>query len=120
MPEDAKPRLCRSAPEIPVGDLTDAIDHYSARLGFRTRMVMPDKRYAVVERDDVALHLFSDEPDSRPVSFHVFVSGIERLAEELAGRSATFVQPIETKPWGNRDFRVRDPYGNEIKFSEPA
>jgi len=23
------------------------------------------------------------------------------------------------KPWGNRDFRVKDDSGNELKFTEP-
>jgi hypothetical protein len=28
-------------------------------------------------------------------------------------------QAIAQKPWGTRDFRVMDPSGNEIKFTEP-
>jgi len=28
-------------------------------------------------------------------------------------------QGILEKPWGNRDFRVRDGFGNVMKFTEP-
>jgi uncharacterized glyoxalase superfamily protein PhnB len=28
-------------------------------------------------------------------------------------------QEITLKPWGNREFRVIDDFGNQIKFTEP-
>lgn len=75
--KDAVPKLARIAPELPVFDLPRSVAYYANKLGFRVVMEMPDRRYAVVERDDVR------------------------------------------KPWGNRDFRVLDDSGNEIKFTEP-
>ena len=120
MPVSTASRLVRAAPEVPVGDLDLALEHYSDRLGFHTKMRMPDGGYAVVEREDVALHLFSDGDSPRPVSFHIFAYGIDELERELSGRGAFLTQKVESKPWGNRDFRVVDPFGNEIKFTEPA
>jgi len=32
---------------------------------------------------------------------------------------ASITQGIERRLWGNRDFRVRDEFGNELKFTEP-
>jgi len=37
----------------------------------------------------------------------------------LIQRGARIAQHVEGKPWGTRDFRVTDPFGNVIKFTEP-
>ena len=47
--------LTRVAPELPVSDLAEALEYYTARLGFEVASVLPSREYAIVERDDVAL-----------------------------------------------------------------
>jgi catechol 2,3-dioxygenase-like lactoylglutathione lyase family enzyme len=114
------PKLARIAPELPVSDLPRSVAYYANKLGFRVVMEMPDRRYAVVERDDVAIHLFEDNSAGRsPVSIHIFSDGLEELHSEFVRRGALLSQAIVRKPWGNRDFRVLDDSGNEIKFTEP-
>jgi uncharacterized glyoxalase superfamily protein PhnB len=113
------PELVRVAPEIPVADLDAAVAYYVEKLGFTLAMMLPEHGYAIVERDGVALHLFADtENHHSPASFHIFTNGLEELLAELRQRGASIRQEIARKPWGNRDFRVRDVSGNEIKFSE--
>jgi len=113
-------RLSRIAPELPVSNMEAAIGYYRQQLGFEVVMQMPNRGYAIVERDDVAIHLFQDDtrPHS-PIGIHIFTPDLEVLHAELAERGAHLSQPIQRKPWGNRDFRVRDDFGNEIKFTEP-
>jgi uncharacterized glyoxalase superfamily protein PhnB len=113
------PRLLRVAPEIPVADMSLALGWYGDRLGFRTVMTMPDMDYAIVERDGAALHLFLDA-DAAPVGLHIFSTGIEALESELRDGGAELDQPLMAKAWGNRDFRLRDPFGNLLKFTEPT
>jgi catechol 2,3-dioxygenase-like lactoylglutathione lyase family enzyme len=67
--------LTRVAPEIPVADLEEALAYYGSKLGFALEMKMPDGDYAIVERDDVALH---------------FTDAIEELHAEIEGRGAKF------------------------------
>jgi uncharacterized glyoxalase superfamily protein PhnB len=113
-------KLSRIAPELPVANLQEALVYYERKLGFRAAMEMPDGKYAIVERDDIAIHLFQeDSPNSSPVAIHVFTEGLEELHSELQERGARVSQGILRKPWGNRDFRVNDNSGNEIKFTEP-
>jgi hypothetical protein len=84
-------------------------------------MEMPAGDYAIVERDDIAIHLFEDETHSRsPVGMHIFTDQLDELHAELRRRGARVSQDIVRKPWGNRDFRVSDSSGNEIKFTEPV
>jgi uncharacterized glyoxalase superfamily protein PhnB len=112
--------LSRIAPEVPVSNLQGSIDYYQKKLGFRLAMQVPDGEYAIVERDDVAIHLFQDNArSSSPVGIHIFTQDLETLLAELQHRGALVAQEIIRKPWGNRDFRVHDDSGNTIKFTEP-
>ena len=112
-------RLSRIAPEMPATDLRSALQYYLLRLGFTVAMELSD--YAIVERDGAAIHLFEDIGRKHsPVGIHIFTPDLDELFAELSQRGALVTQGIEKKPWGNREFRVRDDFGNEIKFTEPA
>jgi uncharacterized glyoxalase superfamily protein PhnB len=114
-------KLSRIAPELPVSNLQQSLDYYQQQLGFRVAMKMPAGDYAIVERDDIAIHLFHDRArTSTSVAIHVFTEDLDTLHAELQYRGAHVSQGILRKPWGNRDFRVRDDSGNEIKFTEPS
>ena len=111
--------LTKVAPELPVPDLAAALEYYTGRLGFEVATIMPGRDYAIVERDEVSLHLFvpvSSAPAA--VSIHVFASDLDELFGELESRGALVTQEIVRRPWGNREFRVADPAGNTIKFTE--
>src|SRR5579864_111297 len=113
-------KLSRIAPEIPVSNLRDSIEYYKKKLGFQLVMKTPRGDYAIVERDDVAIHLFQDDARSHsPVGIHIFTHQLDELHAELQQRGARLSQEIVLKPWGTRDFRVNDQSGNEIKFTEP-
>jgi uncharacterized glyoxalase superfamily protein PhnB len=113
-------KLSRIAPEIPVSNLQGSIEYYEQKLGFRVVMEMPAGDYAIIERDDIAIHLFQDHKGSHsPIGMHIFTHQLDELHAELQQRGARLSQGIMRKPWGNRDFRVSDDSGNEIKFTEP-
>ena len=68
----------------------------------------------------VAIHLFQDNARKHsPVGIHVFTPDLEELRDDLVSRGARLSQDILRKPWGNRDFRIKDEFGNEIKFTGP-
>jgi uncharacterized glyoxalase superfamily protein PhnB len=110
-------RLSRVAPELPATDLQASIVFYVQQLGFKLAMQM--EGYAIVERDGIALHLFDDSGRKySSAGIHIFTPDLDELFAEFATHDARIVQPIETKPWGNREFRVIDAAGNELKFTE--
>ena len=112
-------KLLRIAPELPTSNLAAAIEHYQQKLGFQVAMQMPGGDYAIVERNDIAIHLFQDNQRSHsPVGIHVFTPDLEDLYAEFQQSGAHLSQGIESKPWGTRDFRLKDEFGNEIKFTE--
>jgi uncharacterized glyoxalase superfamily protein PhnB len=57
-------------------------------------------------------------PGSGPAAVHIFADGLEQLFRELKDRGAQVSQTIVRQPWGNREFRITDPSGNEMKFTE--
>lgn len=113
------PNLSRIAPELPVSSIPQSLKYYEARLGFHMAMTMPDGDYAIVERDDVAIHLFQSGSANAPGSIHIFADGLGELYAEFQERGAFISQGIVAKPWGNRDFRVFDDSGNELRITEP-
>lgn len=119
--QSAGARISRVAPELPARELKGAIEYYVRALGFELAMHLEDAGYAIVERDGVAIHLFEAGDAGRsPMAIHIFTPDLDELFAELESRGAEIAQRIERKPWGNREFRVRDGFGNELKFTEPA
>lgn len=113
-------QLSRVAPEVPVSDLNGALKFYEQKLGFRVIAEIPNGDYAIVERDGVAIHLFRDDTQKlSPVGLHIFTHQLDELRQELLLRGVSLSQEIIRKPWGNRDSRVNDDWGNQIKFTEP-
>ena len=96
-----------------------SIEYYEAGLGFQTAVRMPDGDYAIVERDDVAIHLFQAGNGNAPESLQMFTDGLDDLYAEFLEWGANINQGIVRKPWGNRDFRVFNDSGNEMEFTEP-
>jgi uncharacterized glyoxalase superfamily protein PhnB len=114
-------RLLRIAPEFPVSNLKDACEEYEKKLGFKVVAQMPENDYAIVERDGIAIHLFEDKKRQHsPISIHIFPTDLDELFREFEQSGAAFSQPVQRKPWGTRDFRLKDACGNELKFTECA
>ena len=109
-------RLLCVAPELPVEQLESALDWYRAKLGFVMRLRMED--YAIVARNGVDLHLFEAAAGDGPISLHIFATDLTELAADMQSRGVEFAQGLTDQPWGTRDFRIKDSFGNLLKFTE--
>jgi uncharacterized glyoxalase superfamily protein PhnB len=52
------------------------------------------------------------------VEIVIFVDEIESYYEKVK-RFAKVVEELEMQPWGDKDFRIEDPFGFYIRFSSP-
>ncbi|MGR3484997.1 MAG: bleomycin resistance protein [Paracoccaceae bacterium] len=131
------PVLRAGVPVLPVARITQAVRFWTERLGFAARHA--EGGYAVLARDDVEVHLWHagdeawhDRP-GRPVesgaesflagtaSCRILVSGIDALHARMAARSVVHPNgPLTDKPYGLREFAVRDDCGNLVTFFCPA
>ena len=120
------PSIAAAAPQFLVDALDASLAFYEERLGFSRDFVYAGF-YAGVSRDRALIHLkcapkLPAERAHRRANDHLdaylVVSGVVELHAELVARGAPIVRPLERQPWGTRDFRVEDPDGYILCFSE--
>jgi len=123
----------RIAPVLGCDDVHRVAEWFRDTLGFSLAPTSvfrldPDGpvTYAIVERDDVGVHL-QLSPDGTPRSItddnaydaYVQVPRADALHDEFVARGVTVVQPLEDQPYGMRDFSVESPEGHRLLFGSP-
>jgi hypothetical protein len=119
----ARARLTRFSPILPVRDLGRALAHYAA-LGFETHPYADGDEYGFADRDGVGLHL-AFQPDLDP---EVSGSATYLCVEDADALYAEWTQPgIDgtTHPVGLTEYHLRegahfDPDNNLIRFGSPV
>lgn len=110
------PTLTSVTPLLPAGSsLADALRFYTEHMGFA--IVWQDETLAGIERGQVALNLVVNDSQAwaQNASFSIGTPDLERLYEEYRTIPAN-VGPLETKPWGRREFHVIAPSGVCFQF----
>lgn len=59
-----------------------------------------------------------DTPRGYAVEIIIFVNDIDSYYEKVK-KFAKVVEELQTRPWGDKDFRIEDPFGFYIRFSNP-
>jgi len=105
----------RVAPRLGVHDMEQALAFYG-QLGFQTSLY--DEHFGFAERDGVTLHLqhFSDPPEGHSVCW-IEVTNSEALYQQYLPTGAV-CSPLSDRPWGFKEFCIRDPFGYLILFDE--
>ena len=103
-------------PELPVSDVERAQEYYRDTFGFEIGWLEPGKEIGAVSRDGVAIFFRRRQAPFDPTVHWIFVEDIDAAYEELRTRGAHIVEPLETKPWGLRQFTVEDIDGNRFYF----
>ncbi len=103
-------------PELPVVDVEGAQRHYSDALGFKIGWLDSNKEIGAVSRDNVAIFLRKRKPPFEPAVHWVFAEDVDASYQELLSLGAHIVDPLERKPWGLRQFTVKDLDGNLFYF----
>lgn len=120
-------RLTGIAPQFLVDDLDRAIAYYRDKLGFDLDFKY-QSFYAGVSRDGFAIHLkCAPKPpaereyrkQNEHLDAYISVAGVRALFQELEGRGALVIKPLEQEPWACLDFYVEDLEGYILCFSEP-
>ena len=113
------PRLFRVI--VPVQDIDAAERFYSGLLGIPGVRVTSGRHY--FDCDGTILACFdpradTDNFDLGPNPDHVYfaVSDLESVYQRAVGLNAELLDPIARRPWGERSFYVKDPFGNKLCF----
>jgi predicted enzyme related to lactoylglutathione lyase len=116
---DANERLTsigQPVPELPVADVERAQQHYRDALAFDIGWLAPDKTIGAVSRGDAAIFFRQRQAPFEPAVHWIFAPDIDGTYGELKSSGANIVDPLERKPWGLRQFTVRDLDGNLFYF----
>lgn len=117
---------------LPVDDIPRACAWYQRALSFETNFVNrdaddPDGNYAILTRDDAAVHLIRDEsPRQHPWSIagtgylYLVVRGVEDVYRTVQERGISITRGLQTDDWGVPAFQLTDPSGNLILVAEAA
>src|SRR5947207_2333840 len=101
-------RLKAAIPKLPAMSVERGVEFY-AMLGFAQVVAYPD--YAIVERDDVQIHLWrcSNPEIARASGCRIVVVGVAELYAHYSSLNVVHANgALETKPWGWREFSVLD------------
>ena len=118
MPTAAPPQVdCeRLHPGLPVPDVLAAADYYTGRLGFTLAFTWGDPAtIAGVNLGDVQVFLQRGTPASGSAVYFVVGDADELYALHRAN-GVDIVEELADRPYGLRDYRVRDPHGHLLSF----
>ena len=112
------------SPTLHVSDMRRALAFFERDLGFRCTFKLDDELhpqipYAVVERDQVTIHLQLSEKAAGASACYVTVEGADALYAELVSAGVRVTRAIESSTYGMRDFTIADPDGNSLGFGQP-
>lgn len=111
-----------AAPVLPVDNAVETAEYYRATLGFTVeRMDGDPPYYAIVRRDDVAVHLSEREDTSRPIercAIYVYVSNADAIYQEYTDKGVEMFAPPEDQDNGMREFELSDINGHFLIFGQ--
>ena len=103
-----------------VGPDLDATLAFYGAIGFE--IARRSGGFAVLQRE--GQRLFVAQADDAPtmhrwISLRLMTDEVDALHDRLRARGVTIVHPPGDRPYGLREFVVRDPNGLDIRFSQP-
>ncbi|HYC33735.1 MAG TPA: glyoxalase superfamily protein [Gemmatimonadales bacterium] len=104
-------QFLQSAPLLLVPDVAATAAFYRSVLGFKTDPGTETPEYAVVWRDNAAVHLARGDQPPTGVRIFFWVKDVDALYDTVTDLGAAIVAPLETRRYGVRDFSFRDPNG---------
>lgn len=116
--------LGRTTPILRIFDEALARAFYVEFLGFAVdwehRFEPGFPLYLQASRDACVIHLSEHHGDATPGSaLRIAVDDLDEFHAELTAKDYGFARPgIESTPWGTREIRLTDPFGNRIAFTE--
>jgi hypothetical protein len=101
-------------------DIGRSVEFFVSKLGF-TRVHVSQGEYGIASSGPVEIHFWActNRSIAEATSCRVRVQGIEGLYAECASRAIVHPNaPLDTRPWGTKEFAILDPDGNLVTFYE--
>jgi catechol 2,3-dioxygenase-like lactoylglutathione lyase family enzyme len=116
-PPSSNPKqFIQGAPVLHVPDVEATARYYRDVLGFTWDF--GDEIYAVVWRDNSAIHFVRDERTPAGVHLFQWVRDVDAYHDEIAKRGAEVASNPANQPYGIRELAVRDINGISVVFGQ--
>jgi len=97
--------------------------YYINQLGFRETGSTDFPAYLMVQKDQIEIHFFLFElldPKENYGQVYIRTNNIDGLYQSLLDTGVTIHPngPLQTKPWGQREFSLLDPDNNLLTFGQ--
>ena len=104
---------------LPVGDVMAAVDFYTRKLGFKLGFTWGDPpEMAGVNLGNVQMFLERGTPNPKGCSVYFVVGDADELYEFQRSSGVEVVVEPADRPYGLRDYRIRDLNGYELSFGQ--
>lgn len=110
-------------PKLPMRNKTATRNFYIDHLGFQDVGSMDYEGYLMLRKDQVEIHFFEFkelDPKENYGQVYIRTNDIRALYQSLIDNKVSIHPngPLETKPWGQREFSLLDPDSNLLTFGQ--
>jgi predicted enzyme related to lactoylglutathione lyase len=116
LPSSNPRKFVQGAPVLHVPDVIGAAAFYRDVLGFTWDF--GDDTYAVVWRDNSAIHFVRDETSPSGIHLFQWVKDVDAYYKEIVDRGANVAKEPTNQPYGIREFGLNDVNGVGIVFGQ--
>ena len=116
LPSSNPAQFVQGAPVLHVPDVKRVATFYRDVLGFTWDF--GDDAYAVVWRDNSAIHFVKSAASPSGIHLFQWVKDIDTYYQEVIGRGAVIAAKPKNQPYGIREFGLQDPNGVGIVFGQ--
>lgn len=110
-------------PKLPMRDKAVTRDYYVNRLGFIEFGSGDHEGYLMVQKDRIQIHFFEFkdlDPKENYGQVYIRTENIDTLYQSLLDNRISIHPngPLQTKPWGQKEFSLLDPDNNLLTFGQ--
>jgi len=117
-----------AVPVIGTADVLKTISYFETTLGFKKQWAWGDPpTYAAVRSGGALLYISSDAALAAAIrerkltpDIFLWVTGIDRVYAQHRANAAEIVEDLATRPWGARQYAIREPNGYLLKIAEDS
>ncbi|MEP2935798.1 MAG: VOC family protein [Gilvibacter sp.] len=110
-------------PKLPMRNKAATRDYYVNQLGFKVFGSADYDDYLMLEKDNIQIHFFAFKalkPKKNYGQVYIRLNNIDDFYQALLANDTKIHPngPLESKPWGQREFSLLDPDNNLLTFGQ--
>ena len=111
-------------PKLPMRNKEITREFYIQKLGFKAIGSVDYDGYLMLGKDQIQIHFFEFkelDPKENYGQVYIRTDTIDKFYKSLVDNKTSIHPngPLETKPWGQKEFSVLDPDNNLLTFGQP-